>query len=1252
MKKNKTAKFVLSSFAFMAFALTGCAGGGETQSSSSSSSAQSSSSIESSMPEEPTYRTGDVVLLNGFESREDMYSMKQTNLGYDSVGKMSITTDKKKEGNSSLSYEYKKGGNPQLLQRIDHSHAPTLDWSVIAQVSVWVFNEKTEDVNANLKVIANGNLALLTSESQPMKGNEWNQLTFNVDSVTRFKNKDSIVGVSLELETEGKEGSFYVDQFEVTIGDSITDQDIANPVIGKIAALPEASAITEEKDFIKVLTVKGTYDALTDSQKALVNNVDKLNECVDKTNGYGLLFNAGTNLFTMITSSGAGYNWSGALLNEDDPEFGSRIHLNVTSVGTGSIMELRYGALEDAANYNEVILYVYNPIAEDRTLISATGQGWSGISSYYTLKAQSWNRVSIPMSKMNANGGYFLVQNPVSDGWLFSGFLGVTNQKCADEIIAMVDALPNSTDTLTDEDKEAIAAAKEAYDALSEEAQKLVTNKDKLQELVVAAIYGELVRPVITLIDALPEAAEMSEYTQVNGVEKAKEAFDELPDEAKVIVTNATKLDACLAKAEEISKSIVAVKALLASFGESLDSQEEIFRFLSVKEIYDALPTSEQEKLTSEEKAAYDGFAAKTNGYKNLYSAKDNTLLTDPAPGDYTNVSVTRNTTSDEFGNVFALKVKKAHSSGASSFKPFGSLDTKGIKAVRFAIYNPTNAWQNMLACWRTDWKNSIAKQLPGVYQVEQGSASSAWSIVEIPVEKFYDEDDVFFVLNGAGPNFDGDESPPVTKGTWLISGFYGVTEDEYFTEKAAATIDLIDALPEASSISDLTYETKVNEAKASYDALSEDAKARVSNASKLEACVARIEAIIGDLSSEIDAEINALPAPEALTQENFGTYRDAILSANSKYTMARQSVKDEVANAEKLEQLVAKLKEFNPLLAIDLIENLPEAEAIASEGDMVQVLSVKNFYDTLTAEEQAQVTNASKLAACVTKCDKAKNLVSPLAGASGVASGRDTGNPGKVGTLFDATYGSVFTINPTNAGNGDFHFNGVDATGYASLAFCLYNPLAADATLVLYDGGWGNPKVYELKAQSWTTITLDVATYGSNFFFIINSASAKDGTWLVTNLIGLSESALPQEVVLLKGGTEGALKGGSNTGSAETITSVTDPEKGTVWAISATGTTSNGGDFYPMSLNCTGYETISFSVYNPLDTKTNLIHYTNDWGNWGLAAELAPKAWTEVTLDVKTFGGGFFLVVDAHEAFAEGTWLVSSFIGHRAANA
>ena len=1244
MNKNKTPKFVLSGFGLLAIVLAGCAPSGENASSSSAP-----ASLEPSSSEAPTYRIGESVLLNGFESAEDMYALKQTNLGYDSVGKMGVSTSTKKEGNSSLSYEYKKGGNPQLLQRIDHSHAPTLDWGSIAQVSVWVFNQNSESVNANLKIIASGNLALLTSSSQAMASHEWTKLTFDVDPVTRFKNKDSIVGIALELETEGREGTFYLDQMEATIGESVTDQDIADPVIAKIDALPEASLISGEKDFIKVLTLQGAYDALTPSQKGLVTNVAKLNECVAKAEGYGLLFNAGTNLFSMITSSGSGYNWSGAMLNEDNSEFGSAIHLNVTSTGTGNIMELYYGALPNASDYNQVILYVYNPIAEDRVLISATGQGWSGISTTYSLKAQSWNRVAIPMSKLNANGGYFLVQYPVSDGWLFSGFLGVTNQKCADEVIAMIDALPDSSDSLSEEDKAAISSAKEAYDALSEEAQKLVANSDKLKGLVATAIYGELVKPVKALIGQLPEASEVTEYGQIQAIEKTKEAYDELPDEAKAIVDNAAKLDACLAKAEEIAHSILAVKAMLSTLGDGLDSQEKILRFLSAKEIYESLESGEQSKLTAEEKASYDAFASASSGYKSLYGAMDNTLLTDPAPGDFTNVSVTRNAIDGDYGNVFALKVKTPHSSGASSFKPFGSLNTDGIKAVRFAIYNPTNAWQNLLSCYRSDWGNFVVKQMPGVYQVEQGSASSAWTLVEIPVEKFYDVSDVFFVLNGAGPNFDGDENHPVTKGTWLISGFYGVTEDQYFGEKAAATIDLIAALPEASALTDLSFESQVKEAKASYDALSEDAKKRVSNASKLEECVAKIESIIGDLSGKIIADIDALPSPDSLTKENFSTYRDAILAASNELTMARPSVRERVTNAEKLEALITKLTEFNVLIAEDLISALPEDSSIEGEGDMVQVLSVKEFFDTLSAEEQEQVPNASKLTACLAKCSTAKGLISPLSGAKGIASGRDTGNPGTVGTAFDATYGRVFTVAPTNAGNGDFHFNGVDATGYTSLGFRVYNPLGSDASLVLYDGGWGNQKVYSVAAKSWATIVLDTATYGSNFFFILAAANSNEGTWLVSELIGLSDSALPEEKVLLKGGTKDALRGGSNTGTAETIVSATDPDKGTVWAITSSGETPNGGDFQPIGLDATGYDTIAFSVYNPLDESVNLIHYTTDWGNWGVAASLAPKAWTEVTLDVETFGKGFFLVVDAHASFAEGTWLVSSFVGRRA---
>ena len=90
MKKNRTPKYVLSSAALMTFIVAGCA---NTEETASSSKEVSSSEISETIA--PSYQTGDVVLLNGFETTEDMYSIKQTNLGYDSVGKLSITSDKK-----------------------------------------------------------------------------------------------------------------------------------------------------------------------------------------------------------------------------------------------------------------------------------------------------------------------------------------------------------------------------------------------------------------------------------------------------------------------------------------------------------------------------------------------------------------------------------------------------------------------------------------------------------------------------------------------------------------------------------------------------------------------------------------------------------------------------------------------------------------------------------------------------------------------------------------------------------------------------------------------------------------------------------------------------------------------------------------------------------------------------------------------------------------------------------------------------
>ena len=1058
--------------------------------------------VDSSKESAPEEKVGDVYLLNGFETMDDLYAVKQTNFGYDTVGKMDISAEQKTEGEHSLKYSYEAGANPEILQRFDQSQYPQADMSTVGKTSLSVYSTAESAVTATLKVITMGNIVLLSSEAYEIQPGEWTELSFDIDAFTRTKNKDDIVGVSVSLGVKGVAADYYIDNWTITIGEAVTDEQIAQPVIDRIEALPAAEEIDSLAEIISVLSANGSYEALSESVRAKVSNYDKLAACMEKTEGYGLLFDAGSRLFSMVTTSGAGWDWTATMNNVTDETYGSAVEINVLSYGSGMIIEMNHGAFENAGEYDQMIFYVYNPMDEDKTLIYATGQGWSGKSTTTALKAGEWTQVVMSMNDVNADGGYFLIQKSLASGWKFSSIIGVKSSKRAQEVVDLIDALP-AADEATEENADAIQQVLDAYNALTDGAKALVGNYDKLNELAGKVLYGSYAQPVMTAIEALPDT--VTSVADIQAINEVQDLYDSTLEEAKAYVTNAEKLEDLLVQAQAYQNSAAAVRYLIGQVEGEVDTDEEIWRVLSAKSIYESLSESEQAKLTADELAAYTATVAATEGYTLLYDARTESLLTSPAPGDFTNTSLVRNTLDGIYGNVFALKVLDASAHSAMSFKPYGSLDTNGIAAVMVYIRNDTGAWQNLLAVYTSDWSNSIAQQLPGEYQVESGSAESAWSKVIIPVDTFYALNDVFFVLNNAGANFEGDAAHPVTTGTWMISGFVGITQDKYNELLAAETVALIEALPDASEVTDLTYRAKITAAKNSYDALDEGAKAKVVNVEKLNACVEALNRIFDGEEEKINEMIAALPAASQITAENCALYRTAIMAANNAYAAAVEEVRERVTDYGKLEACVEKLSEFAPATVKALIEALPAAESIDTEAEILQVLSVKGYFDALTDEEKASVDNADKLSACVEKAEGYRLLLDPLKNGSGIRSGSNSGNPGTVGTTADETYGELWTLQVTNNANGDFQPVGLNVYNYASVTFGIYNPTDTNIDLVLYDRAWGNRKVAAtMKSKEWTEVSVDVSVYGSDFFFILDSAACSEGVWKITGFMGV----------------------------------------------------------------------------------------------------------------------------------------------------
>ena len=122
------------------------------------------------------------------------------------------------------------------------------------------------------------------------------------------------------------------------------------------------------------------------------------------------------------------------------------------------------------------------------------------------------------------------------------------NQQAADAVIAMIDALPSP---VTLADKEAVEAARAAYDALTYTQKQLVTNLSVLEAAEAAIAQAEAeVDAVISQIAALPSQITLADK---DAVEAARAAYDALTDAQKQLVTNLSTLEdaeAAIAQAE------------------------------------------------------------------------------------------------------------------------------------------------------------------------------------------------------------------------------------------------------------------------------------------------------------------------------------------------------------------------------------------------------------------------------------------------------------------------------------------------------------------------------------------------------------------------------------------------------------------------------------------------------------------------------------------------------------------------------
>jgi hypothetical protein len=187
------------------------------------------------------------------------------------------------------------------------------------------------------------------------------------------------------------------------------------------------------------------------------------------------------------------------------------------------------------------------------------------------------------------------------------------------DVITLINNLPNP---ITQNDGEAVAAARTAYDALTSAQKGNVTNYADLQadEATIAG-FAEIIE-VIDLINAIPDPLTLADESFVT---TAKTAFDALSASEQLQVTNRQELTDAITHINNLK----AVQQIITDINglPSVITLGQADAITSIREDYEALPLAQQELISN-----YATFVTKETEYLRLKGIDDVEALIDALP--------------------------------------------------------------------------------------------------------------------------------------------------------------------------------------------------------------------------------------------------------------------------------------------------------------------------------------------------------------------------------------------------------------------------------------------------------------------------------------------------------------------------------------------------------------------------------------------------------------------------------------------
>ena len=492
---------------------------------------------------------------------------------------------------------------------------------------------------------------------------------------------------------------------EAAVANAISEanQAAADAVKDKIEAIPELAADPDEADInafrSKVNDARAAYDALTDDQKILVDNYSELELAEARLEGNGKLNAIDTSIYSDPEKSEAEKAIAAAKESINVYSASKEDVDLIVGIIEGFVSDLKTDAQKEQDKVDDVIKSINELPAEvtvdDEAKITGVRAAYDVLSDSQKGQISNYDKLVAAEEALETAKAADAAQKEKE----------AANKEAADKVTEQINDLPADPGL---DDEEAVKAAREAYDALTDDQKAKVSNygtltaaensvenaKQKAAEDKAAAdkeAAGK-VRELINEIPAVPKAEDEEK------VKRARAAYDKLTDDQKALIDG--KLLRKLEDAEKTTGDEIALKDAMTAAKEELNSidlgkydEKDITKIEKI--IKDAKADIEKAKDVAEVESAMNYARSrialyKTTAEKNAESrakqrGKDGTFYGKGASFEAMNNNITRyaNNTDPKGTEYGVLQVK----STKQTVNSIGLKWKKAKNTVKYVVY-------------------------------------------------------------------------------------------------------------------------------------------------------------------------------------------------------------------------------------------------------------------------------------------------------------------------------------------------------------------------------------------------------------------------------------------------------------------------------------------------------------------------------------------------------------------------------------